>query len=244
MRPLIGITCGTNIMESWDGYSPGLERDCVLRKYSRAVAESGGAPVLIPALGCGDALDAIVERLDGLLLSGGGDIAPHRYGEENLKGLGAVDSARDDAELRVLARGLERNIPILGICRGIQTLNVGMGGTLFQDIDSQIETKLKHRENTYGSPESHRVSVERGSLLARILGCDELWVNSLHHQAVKCPGRGLNVVARANDGVIEGVESADRRFVLGVQWHPEGTFDVDPFSRRIFEAFVSASGAG
>ena len=121
--------------------------------------------------------------------SGGGDIAPYRFDEENAKMLGSIDSERDDTELHVLQRALARGLPVLGICRGIQTLNVGLGGTLYQDIATQTESDLKHWNNPYRSPKVHKVRIEPGNLLRDIVGEEEIWVNSLHHQAIRELGR-------------------------------------------------------
>ena len=238
MVPMIGITCGTRPRGIKNGYDLSLQEDAILRDYSTAIALSGGAPVLIPALQNRAALAAVVDHVDALLLSGGGDIAPARFDQESAKNLGNVDLARDAMEFLVLERALERNIPILGICRGIQTLNVGLGGTLYQDLASQSASNLKHADNPYRSPTVHKVKIDPDNLLSEIIGEKEIWVNSLHHQAVKGPGRGLKAIAKSSDGIIEGVVSDSGVFILGVQWHPEGTYASDSYSRKIFNCFA------
>lgn len=212
--------------------------------YPDALAASGALPVIIPLGLPEDLLRELFERLDGLLLAGGVDVAPEEYGETPHPKLGNVDRARDVTELTVARWALAADLPILGICRGIQTLNVAAGGSLYQDLAAQFPNASCHtftpRESPWERP-THHVDVAAGSRLAAILGTERLAVNSFHHQAVKQPAPGFIPTARADDGVVEGVEDPARRFVVGVQWHPEGMFQTDPLARQLFAAFVEAA---
>ncbi len=213
------------------------------RTYVEAVAIASGAPVLIPLNLDEEALRAIYERLDGLLLAGGGDLHPKHYGEAIHEKCGQSDEARDTVELTLAGWALAEGLPILGICRGIQVLNVATGGTLYQDIASQVPGSLKHdfRPDYPRNYLAHQVTVNGDSQLAAILGQSRVGVNSTHHQAVKDLAPGFRVVARAPDGLIEAIEDHDHPFALGVQWHPEELVEDAPPMRRLFEEFVSAA---
>lgn len=212
--------------------------------YPAALAACGALPLVIP-LHLPDAiLRQIFLRLDGLCLPGGVDVDPTHYGEPWHPHLGQVDAARDDTELKLARWALEADLPVLGICRGIQLLNVAAGGSLYQHIPAQLPQAGRHNyrlaEVAWDQP-THRVQVAGDSLLARVLGATEVMTNSYHHQAVKQVADGFQPVAWADDGLIEGIEHPGRRFALAVQWHPEGMFHNDPFARRLFEAFVAAA---
>jgi putative glutamine amidotransferase len=210
--------------------------------YTRAVDLAGGAPVLIPLQLGEETLRNIFARVDGLLLAGGLDVHPKEFGEELLPACGEIDTARDATELGLTRWALAESQPVFGICRGIQVLNVAAGGSLYQDIASQLTTDLKH---DYHAPEArvlaHTVEIESESRVARALGSTQVEVNSLHHQALKEIAPGLRVVARAPDGVVEGVEATDDRFIVGVQFHPEWLLDEDARMKRLFEEFVSSA---
>jgi len=215
--------------------------DYTFSEYSQAILHAGGAPVIIPAAQDKKSLERILAALQGLILSGGPDINPRRYGEEPLAGLGEVDEALDQMELLAAGMAVERNLPLLGICRGIQVLNVALGGTLYQDIASQVPESICHTPKTDKAVNTHSIRIEARSRLHKLFGKREIWVNGKHHQAVKKPAPGLIVSARAKDGVIEAVEDPERPFVLGVQWHPEGTWKNDPYSKKLFRALVQAA---
>jgi putative glutamine amidotransferase len=237
-RPLIGMSVGSHA-----GPTPAYR---IGGRYSAALAAAGAAPLAIPLDLPEDALRAVFERLDGLCLTGGVDVDPAHYGEDRHSGLGPVDGARDLTEL-VLARwALAADRPVLGICRGIQLLNVAAGGSLYQDISVQLPDAGCHNFDSAGSREraTHRVRLAPGSRLAESLGVTELMTNSFHHQAVKRLGDDCAPVAWADDDVVEGIEDPSRRFSVGVQWHPEEMFWTDPLARRLFEAFVEASRQG
>jgi putative glutamine amidotransferase len=239
--PLIGITCSRVTGGAWGLYSLGHFMDYTLSDYSEAILDAGGAPVIIPAAQDRKSLDRILSAVQGLILSGGPDVHPRRYGEEPMAGLAEVDETLDRMELMAAGLAVENNLPVLGICRGIQVLNVALGGTLYQDIASQVPKSICHTPKADKAVNTHTVRIEAGSRLHKLFGQREIWVNGKHHQSVKDVAPGVVVAARARDGVIEAVELPGRRFVIGVQWHPEGTWREDPNSNRLFQAFVRAS---
>ena len=235
MLPLIGIPCSARA-RTHSGY----QRYAVGQAYCRALSLVGAAPVLIPLLEQDDILDSILCRLQGLLLSGGDDVDPKHYGRERVQGPGRIEDPRDRIELFLTRRALALDLPILAICRGLQLLNVALGGTLVQDIPLQRPSAIRH-ELRGGYPRdypAHRVDVLPDSLLGSIVGEGTLDVNSLHHQCIDDLAPKLLPVALAPDGVVEAAE-ATGSFVLGVQWHPEELVHKDLRHRRIFEAFVA-----
>jgi putative glutamine amidotransferase len=241
--PLIAITCSRVTGGAWGMYSLGHFMDYTFSDYSQAILHAGGAPVIVPAAQDKNSMGAILDSVQGLILSGGPDVHPRRYGEEPLAGLGEVDEALDRMELLAVAMAVEKDLPVLGICRGIQVLNVALGGTLFQDIASQVPESICHTPKTDKAVNTHTVRIEAGSRLHRLIGKREIWVNGKHHQAVKDLASGLAATAHAKDGVVEAVELPGKRFVAGVQWHPEGTWREDLFSQKLFAAFVKAAQA-
>jgi putative glutamine amidotransferase len=231
MRPVVGITLG-------DGDEPGLH--AMREDYVRSVEQAGGIPVVLPPVRPED-VPAILDRLDGVLLSGGVDVDPALYGQAPHPKLGRVNRRRDDFELALTGEALRRDVPILAICRGHQVLNVATGGTLTQDIASTIEGAMQHEGKGPRSRHSHRVEVTAGSRLRRILGQGTLPVNSIHHQAVERLGEGLVASARCpDDGVVEGLEMPGRRFVVGVQWHPESFWNRPESFQPLFDAHAEA----
>ena len=236
MHPIIGIP--TSI-----GRGPLVEYG-VRSSYCDAVLAAGGAPLLLPPMPEG-ALRAAFGRLDGLLLPGGGDVAAHRYGGPDSGLLTLVEEERDALEIALTCWALADGLPTLAICRGIQVLNVAAGGTLIQDVPSQVAGALVHRSAPGSPPEhlEHTVALAPGSRLAAVYAPEgEVWVNSRHHQAVDTVAPGLRTTAVATDGVIEGIEAEDGRFVVGVQWHPENLAPADAATRRLFAALVQAAG--
>lgn len=211
-QPVIGITGNFG------------DKGCELAEgYFESILKAGATPLIIPPYEDRDALTNTLEHIDGLLLSGGGDINPLFLGEEPQKALHGINHRRDLPELLLTRLAADRQIPILGICRGIQILTAALGGTLFQDIYTQAENKsfIKHSQELDRSYASHTVNIAEASLLESIMHTRTLAVNSFHHQAVKDAGPHLKVCACAPDGVIEAVESAEHKSILGVQWHPE-----------------------
>lgn len=236
MRPLIGIPCHAD-------YRHGSQRPvyCNNRAYTHAVESAGGLPILIPILKDHTALDRLLSRLDGLLLSGGGDIHPARYGEERHPLSEEPDETLDEFELKLIDWALQEDVPTLGVCRGMQLMNVALGGSLHQDIVDQYATDTRHSNRDKSRDYlAHTVKVLPGTRMEAILRAREVRVNSLHHQAVKQPGKGVTISGVAEDGIAEMMEVADYRFMLAVQFHPEEIYTREPGSARLFSAFVQA----
>lgn len=231
--PVIGITCGHDT----DG---GHDRWFVRTPYIRAVVEAGGVPILIPPTWDEQLLARCLERIDGLLLTGGVDVDPALYGQAPHPALGKVDREWDALDVVAARIALERDIPVLGICRGVQVLNVAAGGTLVQDIRSQVAGALPHQQTAPDWEATHTVAVAGGTRLHALLGATSVAVNSFHHQSVLAVAPGFRDVAHAPDGVIEGIESERHRFAVGVQWHPERMASRDPVQRRLFAGFLAA----
>lgn len=208
--------------------------------YINAVLRAGALPVLLPLTDKEEALEEALRRIDGLLLTGGADVEPARYGEEKLPLCGETAPIRDRIEFFLCRRALEMDLPILAICRGEEVLSCALGGTLYQDIAAQYGDGTKHP--CYDTPRDqvHGVRTAPGSLLRRITGLEEMRVNSRHHQGVRRLGAGLVACAWADDGLIEGYEMPGKRFVLAVQWHPESLSDRLPEAQALFNAFVEA----
>ena len=226
MKPIIGITSS----HSWDKKNFNLPAS-----YIEAVERGGGTPILLPPTMTIE-VEPLLGIVDGVLLTGGVDVDPLQYGEQPLPKLGAVHPWRDRFEIDLTKEALRIGKPILAICRGHQVLNVAAGGTLIQDIASQVENPLKHRQDAPPYHASHTVRVESPSILYEIFGKEELGVNTFHHQAVKDLGKGLKATAWAPDGVNEAFEGVGDAFVLSVQWHPERMIDGEML--KIFERFV------
>lgn len=242
MKPLIGISCGTFRDHAWCPPSFGHRQT-----YVDAVLSAGGAPLLLPPVQDETTLHALYARLDGVLLAGGGDIEPKHYGAEPHPRLGLLDPLRDTAELPLARWAIADGKPLLGICRGIQVINVARGGTLYQDIPAQITTELQHNlsyERQDWTYPAHTLRIAPDSRLAQVMGLVEVTTNSLHHQAVWEVGAGLRAVAWAPDGVIEALEGTSDGFVIGVQGHPEALqAAADPRWRALFVAFVRSCAA-
>ena len=198
MKPLIGITCSRNVGGAWGLYSPGHFMDYIYEEYCGAILSCGGAPVIIPVPQDAASFQTIFGRLDGLLLSGGPDINPRSYGEQPLPEMGEVDEGLDRMELEAARLAFRKDLPILGICRGIQTLNVSQGGTLYQDIPSQVQDSIGHSQKADKSVLTHSIRIEDKTLLHTILKKKEVWVNGKHHQAIKDLAPGFTVSARAS----------------------------------------------
>jgi putative glutamine amidotransferase len=235
--PLIGITTGR------ETNSFGTDVFAISEAYSRAVVQAGGIPVMIPLVLPDDQLQALLPSLDGILLSGGGDVEPQRYRAASTAKVKYVDPDRDRVELALVVAAVDRGIPFLGICRGIQVLNVALGGTLFTDIADLLPNAIKH-DYFPGWPRdhlAHDVKIQAKSLLSEILATDTIRVNSLHHQGIDQLAPELKAVAHAPDGLLEAAVLDGHPFGLAVQWHPENLTAHAPF-RALFRAFVDAAG--
>lgn len=236
-RPFIGVTTSITV-----GSCP--ERAYVNSAYLRAVQAAGGVPVLLPPQLDDEGRTQLLAGLHGLLLTGGGDLNPALFGEAPHATVYDVAPARDALEIAVTRDALAGRRPILAICRGLQVLNVALGGTLHQDLASNPGTPIRHSQPEPRDQPSHTVKLLPGSRLAEVVGADEIDVNSMHHQAVNALGRGLVPVAWASDQIVEGLEMTDpSRLVLGVQWHPEELASHSETSRRLFTALIDAARA-
>lgn len=211
--------------------------------YINSVRRAGGLPVVIPLTKSEEEIDAYLNQIDGIVLIGGEDISPLYFGAEPSPYLGEVVPDRDEYEIILIRKAVAKGIPLLGICRGVQVLNVAMGGTLIQDIPSEIENPIQHRQNGPRNYGSHTIKIEKGSLMAQLLGENDIAVNSFHHQAVKDVAPGYKVTATAKDGIIEAIESQDGKS-FGVQFHPEGFVSAgDKTFLPIFQHLVQLAAA-
>jgi putative glutamine amidotransferase len=210
--------------------------------YAHAVELAGGLPVVLPPLATPEAVGPLVDRLWGVCLSGGPDLDPDAYDAARDAELGPTERDLDAFELAVARRADRLGIPVLGICRGCQVLNVARGGTLHQHLPAVTDGSVDHRQQASGRLTTHRVTVQAGSRLAELVGAGDLDVNSFHHQAADRLGAGLRAVAWAPDGTVEGIEDPAMAFFLGVQWHAETLVDR-PAHHRLFEGFVAAAQA-
>jgi putative glutamine amidotransferase len=228
-QPLIGITSLYQVDKDSGSISTVVDFN-----YVKAVAENGGVPIILPTVSNEEILRRYIDELDGLVLIGGDDIPPETYGQQPHETVKVMPEQRYDFERRLIPAWLSSGKPMLGVCLGMQFTNVVSGGTLIQDIPSQVGTEVNHRRKY------HHVSIEPDSLLANILGNDEAMVYSNHHQAVDKPGRNLKVIAHADDGVIEAAERIKGGFGLFVQWHPEAMKDIE-HRDAIYGALVCAA---
>ena len=211
--------------------------------YVTALESAGLIPLIVPPLASASAAAAIMDSVSGLVLTGGEDVDPARYGEKRNEKVRSVNVARDTTEAALIEEAKARGKPVLAICRGIQILNVALGGTLVQDIPSQCDTRIAHDEESPRDTRSHEISAEPGSLIAKAVGAEHFTVNSFHHQSVKRVAKGMRVTARSPDGIIEGMESTEDWWVMAVQWHPEEMTDSpEPWDRGLFKAFARKLG--
>jgi putative glutamine amidotransferase len=221
---------------------PKPSRFGINQSYVRALTAAGCAPVLIPILDDDERLRAIYDRLDGIVFPGGADIAPEEYGEAPIDNVNIVEAPRDRTELTLARWAFADDLPTLGICRGQQLLNVALGGTLYQDLRHQGVTTVEHSDADGRARNAllHRVRLDPSSRLAQLIDETDIEVNSLHHQAVKAIAPPLRVTGKSEDGVIESLESDERRFLIAVQWHPEEIGDL-PWVQRLFAGFARAA---
>lgn len=232
MKPIIGLT----VSGERKGQSEYNSLNCT---YINAILEAGGVPLLIPMIADRDILARYINIVDGIIFTGGGDISPLYYGENPIKELGEVDERRDSYEMALFMEAYPTNMPILGICRGCQLINVALGGTLYQDINSQIEGSYGHMsKNSATDQVYHMIRIEKESKLYDIFGNDTIAVNSYHHQSVKDLGDGLKATAYSYDGIIEAFESIKKDYIIGVQWHPEAMVPKRALFTKLFEDFI------
>jgi len=228
MKPIIGIT---------SRYSSNDNRYNLPDAYPKAIQRNGGTPVIIPPLYNAE-YQQLYDLVDGLLFTGGPDVDPMHYGEQPMPKQGWIEPMRDEFELKLAHIALEGPKPFLGICRGLQLLNVAAGGTLIQDIGSQVTSPIKHRQEAKAWHGTHHVELEPGSKIYEVLGERKVVVNSFHHQACKDPGPGFKATGWAQDKVIEVIEYDSPVWKLCVQWHPEHM--DNPLMNKLFKAFIDA----
>jgi len=233
LKPLIGITA------DFDSAGPRAPHSFLYAEYYEAIRQFGGLPLLIPPYAEPDDLDALIARLDGVVFSGGDDMHPRHYQQQLIPEITLLEPRREQFELALARQLLSQQTPILGICNGIQLLNVAAGGTLFRHLPPDLPELLLHKAPRPAQA-FHRVYLDEGTRLREILGQSSLRTNTFHHQSIDAPGEGVALVGRSVDGVIEAIELPAHRWAIGVQWHPE-KMQGDPVQARLFEAFIAAA---
>jgi len=232
MKPIIGINCDYE-EEGKQPYS------FTYRDYCEAIIAAGGIPFLLPIINDKNDVKFLLEKIDGLLLTGGNDVPPQRYGEERHEKTVCVHPDKDISDIALVETAIRMKNPILAICYGAQLVNVALGGSLIQDIPSEVKTPIIHKDSK-NEHYTHTITIEKNSLLYQIIGTDCIKANSTHHQAIKRLGNGLKDTAHTEDGIIEAVEWKDYPFLVGVQWHPERMTD-SPHHLALFKALIEAS---
>lgn len=229
MKPIVGISCSYD----YNGHGYNLAAD-----YVQAIEAAGGLPVILPYLKNSFAIKELLKRIDALLLTGGGDVDPIFFGEEPFIGTGAISPARDIFEIELTSMAIDLAYPVLGICRGIQVLNIVAGGTIHQDLHLAVDMPLKHKQEAPSWYPTHQIGILPNTKLADILGVNEIRVNSFHHQSVAQVAPGFVVSAESHDGVIEAIENTQAKFLLGVQWHPEHLWMKNEKFLNLFTYFI------
>ena len=231
-RPLIGVT---------PLYDSERDRWWMQLPYMHHIEINGGIPVIIQPTDNLDTLEESLKYFDGILLTGGQDVHPAYYGEKVLPVCGTIIKMRDEIDCFVAKRAMELDMPIFGICRGLQVINATLGGALYQDLPSQVGTAVNHRPGLPKDDDpAHKVTFSKNNPMAKVLGREVFNVNSFHHQAVKVPAPGIEITATSPDGVPEALYHKEKRFVWGVQWHPERFADDDHMSKTLFSSFIYA----
>jgi putative glutamine amidotransferase len=234
-KPIIGIT------GAYMKRNEHMEGSYVHHDYHKTVAANGGIPVILPFISPDITLETL-PLCDGIILSGGEDVDPQFYGQDPHIHLGPTLPERDLVEIEIVKYAIRNNIPILAICRGVQILNVALGGTLIQDIPSQMKDIIQHSQTAERRRDTHWVTISTDSKLFQLLGVDRIRVNSLHHQALNKLSNDLRVVAMSSDGIVEAVEYIhSSRFTIGVQWHPESMASTNSSMNNLFKEFIKSS---
>lgn len=237
-KPLIGILGNLFIMEG--GMFPGIERAYVNNEYVEAVEMAGGVPVILPVVYDFEVIERQIVNIDGIIIPGGYDVNPQCYGEEPLQKLGYISPQIDQYYLKAIECCVKYKKPILGICRGMQILNVAFGGTLYQDLSYIDGCSIKHMQSSKRNAPGHIVEIVEGSHLFDILG-SKVITNSFHHQSIKKIALGFKMTAVAKDGIIEAIENEEDVFVLGIQWHPEGMVHDSVSMLNLFKWLIQVS---
>ncbi len=232
-KPLIGLTPLFDLEQ---------QRLWMRPNYMQMILEAGGIPVVLPLTENPEDIKQLAQTCDGFLFTGGPDIHPSRFGEETMRYCGVIDERRDSTEISLLREVMELEKPVLGICRGIQLINVALGGTLYQDIPAQGKGEpIAHDQHKPYDVPVHTVFVEKNSPLFRLTGKEKLMVNSMHHQAVRALAPALKCAAKSLDGLTEAIFHPEKKYFLAVQWHPEYLFQKYQDEQKIISAFVDAA---
>lgn len=231
MKPVIGVTTDSE-------YKNGYYYQRLNEWNLKSISDNGGIPLMFQITNDDEIIEKYLEMVDGVFFTGGNDVNPQCYGEDPIKGIGNLDCVRDEFEIKLYHKAVKKNIPILGICRGTQVMNVAAGGKLYQDINIQVQKANSHSYSAFGAYEYHNVEIITDSRLYEILKVKEIKTNSYHHQSVKEVAKGYRPTAFAKDGIIECIESEELTFALGIQWHPEVMYDKLPVFADIFSAFI------
>lgn len=234
MRPIIGLLAEVDNELTTQ----------VVHSYVRAIEGAGGTPIILPYVTDAEVIEHYAGLCDGFLFTGGVDVEPSRYGEETKPTCGEIQKYRDELEFALFERVLYTKKPIIAICRGAQLLNVALGGTLYQDIPSEIDTPISHRQSEPKFSPSHDVRVLEGTPLRELTSMERISANSFHHQALRGLGEGLRVMALADDGIIEAVYSTGEQYIRAYQWHPERICEINAQNKMIFEDFIGACRQG
>lgn len=231
-KPIIGI------MPLYD-----KEKDSywMLPGYVKSLEEAGAIPMMLPLTTQSEELDYFLEICDGFLLTGGQDVTPEIYGEEKKSVCGETSSSRDSMDAYIFKKAIEADKAVLGICRGIQIMNAVSGGTLYQDLPSEFESDVEHHMSPPYDRTAHEVELVKNTPIYQVLKEEKIPVNSYHHQAVKKVAEGFEKMAVSTDGLIEGIYMPDKKFVWGIQWHPEFSYEKSEYSRKILKAFLEAA---
>jgi len=231
-KPIIGITAS---LDTQNGVS------CFVRHaYTSSILKAGGIPFLIPYFKDQEIYDDMIELCDGILFAGGCDIEPKRYGENIKATCGNIIPDRDEMDFRLLDIALNKDKPIMTICRGTQLVNIYCGGSLYQDIPTEIKTDINHKQSDDGTTPIHSVDIKRDTPLFNLIKSDHMMVNSFHHQAVKKLGENLKIMATSSDGIIESFYLTNKRYVRCYQWHPERLYDTSEHNKMLFIDFINA----
>lgn len=235
MKPVIGIT-------TFFEQKPNKIYCAVSRNYVRSIIMAKGLPVLLPICNDSSSIEDYIDRLDGLVLTGGEDVSPFFYGENPIKEVDHFSRVRDEFEIGLFTSALKKNIPVLGICRGIQIMNTALGGTLYQDIFSQVKNCLGHFPKKMPVDQLyHTVDIKKESILYKVFKKERIKVNSYHHQSIKSLAKDFRVSALSSDGIIEGIEHKNKTFAIAAQWHPEDLTKKHAEFIKLFKALTDAS---